>query len=165
VEAKAVLLDVKAQPVEPILKAVTQRLAPQFRDKGVVLKLEVQPYLPLANLDEDRFSQILINIIGNALQYTPEGGHVTVSAQKQGNFVEIRVRDDGEGIDAVHLPHLFTRFYRVDKSRSRARGGSGIGLTIAKQLVDAQGGEIWAESLGVGQGSTFGFTVPVADQA
>jgi histidine kinase len=165
VEAKAVSLDVKAQPVEPILKAVTQRLAPQFRDKGVVLKLEVQPYLPLANLDEDRFSQILINIIGNALQYTPEGGHVTVSAQKQGNFVEIRVRDDGEGIDAVHLPHLFTRFYRVDKSRSRARGGSGIGLTIAKQLVDAQGGEIWAESSGVGQGSTFGFTVPVADQA
>ncbi|MEJ2757177.1 MAG: ATP-binding protein [Anaerolineales bacterium] len=165
VEAKAVLLDVKAQPVEPILKAVTQRLAPQFRAKGVVLKLEVQPYLPLANLDEDRFSQILINIIGNALQYTPEGGHVTVSAQKQGNFVEIRVRDDGEGIDAVHLPHLFTRFYRVDKSRSRARGGSGIGLTIAKQLVDAQGGEIWAESSGVGQGSTFGFTVPVADQA
>lgn len=161
VESNAVPLEVKAQPVEPVLEAVTQRLAPQFQDKGVSLNLEVQPGLPMASLDEDRFSQILINVIGNALQYTPEGGHVIVSAQRQGNFVEIRVKDDGAGIDAAHLPHLFTRFYRVDKSRSRARGGSGIGLTIAKQLVEAHGGEIWAESAGLGKGSTFGFTVPV----
>jgi len=163
VESNAVPLEVKAQPVAPILEAVTQRLAPQFQDKGVDLTLDVQPGLPQARLDEDRLSQILINVIGNALQYTPEGGHVNISAQQQGKFVEIRVKDDGEGIAPEHLPHLFTRFYRVDKSRSRARGGSGIGLTIARQLVEAQGGEIWAESPGAGQGSTFGFTIPVED--
>lgn len=162
VESDSVPLDIQPHPVAPILESVANRLMPQFQDKGVALELRIRPGLPQASFDEDRLAQILINIIGNALQYTPEGGRVDIGALQRGKFIEFRVQDDGVGIAAEHLPHLFTRFYRVDKSRSRSRGGSGIGLTIARQLVEAQGGEIWVESEGTGKGSTFAFTVPAA---
>jgi histidine kinase len=78
-------------------------------------------------------------------------------------MMQITITDTGIGIASEHLPHLFTRFYRVDKSRSRAGGGSGIGLTIARHLVEAHGGRIWAESQGKGRGSTFGFSLPIAN--
>ena len=107
--------------------------------------------------------QVLTNLTGNALQYTPEGGRVTIIAKRINGEVEISVRDTGIGIPPEHLAHIFDRFYRVDKSRSRqAGGGSGIGLTIARALVEAHGGRIRAESAGEGQGSTFTFTLPVA---
>jgi histidine kinase len=106
---------------------------------------------------------VLTNLTGNALQYTPEGGQVILAAQALGDLVQISVRDNGAGIPAEHLAHIFDRFYRVDKSRSRkAGGGSGIGLTIARALIEAQGGRIWVESAGDGQGSTFYFTLPMA---
>jgi len=105
---------------------------------------------------------VLLNLVGNALQYTPPGGKVKVTATAQRGEVYIAVSDSGMGIPAEHLPHLFSRFYRVDKSRSRAGGGSGIGLTIAKYLVEAQGGSIWAQSEGAGRGSTFTFSLPTA---
>ena len=120
------------------------------------------PFLQVL-VDEDRTAQVLFNVIGNALQYTPDGGQVTVAATAAGDQVEIRVRDTGIGIPAQLLTQIFDRFYRVDKSRSRrAGGGSGIGLTIARAIVEAQGGSILAESPGEGQGSTFTFTLPVA---
>ncbi|HZD55164.1 MAG TPA: ATP-binding protein, partial [Anaerolineales bacterium] len=104
------------------------------------------------------------NLAGNALQYTPSGGKVILSAHAQDGEIHIAVSDNGIGIPPEHLPHLFTRFYRVDKSRSRAGGGSGIGLTIARHLVEAHGGRIWVVSSGSGQGSTFTFTLPVSSQ-
>jgi histidine kinase len=120
-------------------------------------------------------NQVLLNLIGNALQYTPAGGMVTVtvewpavsrkvpgSQEGAAPHLAVTVADTGIGIPPQHLPHLFTRFYRVDKSRSRAGGGSGIGLTIAKHLVEAHGGHIWAESRGEHQGSLFGFSLPLA---
>ena len=103
---------------------------------------------------------MLTNLIGNALQYTPRGGHVTVAATPHGQEVRVTVKDDGIGIPAEDLPHIFDRFYRVDKSRSRVGGGSGIGLTIARYFVEAHGGRIRAESAGAGKGSTFTFTLP-----
>jgi histidine kinase len=112
-------------------------------------------------VDEDRIVQVLINLLGNALQYTPTGGKVIVAASQKGGEVEISVKDTGIGIAPEHLPHLFTRFYRADKSRSRAGGGSGIGLTIARYLVEAHSGRIWATSPGLGKGSTFAFTLPL----
>ena len=84
-------------------------------------------------------------------------------ASRQGNHVETTVRDTGIGISKEHLPHIFTRFYRADKSRSRQAGGSGIGLTIAKHLVESHGGRIWVESEGQGKGSAFSFTLPTSD--
>ncbi|HRQ23764.1 MAG TPA: ATP-binding protein, partial [Anaerolineales bacterium] len=104
---------------------------------------------------------ILTNLQGNALQYTPQNGTVTVIIERERAFAKISIRDTGIGIPPEHLAHIFDRFYRVDKSRSRARGGSGIGLTIAKHLVEAQGGRIWAESEGEHKGSVFMFTLPV----
>ncbi len=131
--------------------------------KQIVLKLELDPDLPQARADEDRAVQVLTNLLGNALQYTPENGTVTLSAQPFHQEIKISVRDNGIGIPPEHLPHLFDRFYRVDKSRSRRTGGgSGIGLTIARALVEAQGGRLWAKSAGEGAGSTFSFTLPAA---
>ena len=102
----------------------------------------------------------MINLLANALRYTPSGGCVTLSAEAHDFFVQLGVRDTGIGISAEHLPHIFERFYRVDKSRARQSGGTGIGLTIARHLVYAQGGEIWVESGGPGQGATFYVTLP-----
>ncbi|MBI4498731.1 MAG: two-component sensor histidine kinase, partial [Chloroflexi bacterium] len=101
-------------------------------------------------------------LLSNALRYTPGGGRVAVVVERQGEDLVFRVRDSGIGVAPEHLPHVFERFYRVEKSRSRAAGGSGIGLTIARALVEAMGGRIWAESPGPGQGATFSFTLPAA---
>ena len=107
---------------------------------------------------------MLINPFGNALRYTPPGGTVRVSAEQQDGAVAFHVADSGIGIAPEHLAHLFERFYRVDKARSRALGRSGIGLTIAKALVEAHDGHIWATSTGLDQGATFSFTLPIASQ-
>jgi signal transduction histidine kinase len=128
----------------------------------VRLQVDSPDDLPQAWADPERIIQVLLNLLGNALQYTPSGGQVTVRAQREGREVIIEVQDTGIGIAAEHLPQIFERFYRVDKSRSRTGGGSGIGLTIARHLVEAHGGRIWAESPGLGKGSTFTFTLPLA---
>jgi histidine kinase len=144
---------------------VTKRLAPQFDSKRISLDLKLAADLPPVLADEDRAVQVLTNLMGNALQYTPEGGRVSVSASRGNGEIQITVQDTGIGIPPEHLPHVFDRFYRVDKSRSRRLGGgSGIGLTIARALVEAQGGRIWAESEGEGKGSRFVFTLPLSDR-
>ena len=162
VEAGAISLKLEPNNIAALIQAVTQRLQPQFEEKGIILVLDVPSPLPHVLIDEDRISQVLINLLGNALQYTPENGRVTLTARQTGKDLQISIQDSGVGIPAEHLPHLFTRFYRVDKSRSRAGGGSGIGLTIAKHLVESHGGRIWAESDGTDTGSTFTFTLPIA---
>ena len=118
--------------------------------------------LPTVLADKDRAAQVLTNLLTNALRYSPAGGKVVVSATPKSEEVLFEVRDTGIGVSAEHLPHLFERFYRANKARSRAAGGSGIGLTIARSLVEAMGGRIWAESAGPGLGSTFSFTLPRA---
>jgi two-component system sensor histidine kinase BaeS len=162
VEAGAYELDRRPADLADLVRAVVDRLARQFEDKGVALETDLPGDLPPILADEDRIGQVLMNLVGNALQYTPEGGQVRITAHREGDAVAIAVRDTGIGIPPEHLPHLFTRFYRVDKSRSRAGGGSGIGLTIARHLVEAHGGTIRVESPGSGQGSAFIFTLPVA---
>jgi histidine kinase len=144
-----------------LIRQTSIRLSPQFEEKGVDLTVEIEPDLPVVYADEDRVSQVLLNLMGNALQYTPAGGVVSISAQRYDGTVRVCIKDTGIGITAEHLPHLFDRFYRVDKSRSRAGGGSGIGLTISRHLVEAHRGRIWAASDGPGQGSTFSFALPV----
>ncbi len=141
---------------------VAAQFEPLFSANQVTLRLEVDERLPEVWADPDRVDQVLINILSNAYRYTPRGGSVTLRATDHGQLVLVSVRDTGIGISAEHLPHVFERFYRVDKSRARQSGGSGIGLAIARHLVYAQGGEIWAESPGQGRGSTFSFTLPVA---
>jgi histidine kinase len=163
VEARAYQLDFKALDVSALVKTVSKRLSPHFESKRISLELEVAPDLPHILADEDRAVQVLTNLTGNALQYTPEGGRVAISAKRGSGEIQISVRDTGIGISPEHLSHVFDRFYRVDRSRSRqSGGGSGVGLTIARALVEAQGGRIWVESAGEGEGSTFTFTLPIA---
>jgi two-component system sensor histidine kinase BaeS len=162
VEAGAFALDRRPTPASRLVDAVVERLGRQFEEKGVALEADVPADLPPVIADEDRIGQVLLNLVGNALQYTPAGGQVCIRARREGDTLSIAVEDTGIGISAEHLSHVFERFYRVDKSRSRAGGGSGIGLTIARHLVEAHGGTMQAESAGQGRGSTFSFTLPVA---
>ncbi len=129
--------------------------------KGITLQTDVPENLPACNIDAQRITQVLNNLLNNAVTHTPPGGTVTVAARQQGPWVEISVDDTGEGIPAAELTNIFERFYRVDKSRARSTGGHGLGLTIARRLVEAHGGKIEARSE-PGKGSRFAFTVPVA---
>lgn len=161
-EAGQIQLDLRAAAPAAMARGAAERLESQFAGKGVQLAVDVPADLPQVRADTNRVMQVLLNLLGNALQYTPEGGQVALSARREGAMVAFSVRDTGIGIPAEHLPHVFERFYRVDKSRSRIGGGSGIGLTIARHLVEAHDGRITASSAGAGQGSTFTFTLPLA---
>lgn len=120
--------------------------------------------LPKLWADADRLTQILRNLVDNALVHTPEEGTITITARMVGRDVRVSVIDTGIGIPAEHVPNVFERFYRVDPSRTRATGGTGIGLTIVKQLVEAHGGQISVESE-YGRGATFSFTIPIMQSA
>src|SRR5512139_3235711 len=164
VEARAYELDLRPLDVPSLMQTVTKRLGPPFEAKRISLDVELAPGLPRILADEGRAIQILTNLTGNALQYTPESGRIRISAKRIDHFAQFSIYDTGVGIPPEHIEHIFDRFYRVDKSRSRrSGGGSGIGLTIARALVEAHGGRIWAESAGDGFGSNFIFTLPVAD--
>jgi two-component system sensor histidine kinase BaeS len=162
VEAGAIKLELQSIPVSRLVEAARSRLGRQFEEKGVSLETDLAEELPPVRADESRIGQVLLNLVGNALQYTPAGGRVCIRARREGDAVRLSVEDNGIGIAAEDLPHVFERFYRADKSRSRAGGGTGIGLTIARHLVEAHGGAIQAESAGAGRGSTFRFTLPAA---
>ena len=126
------------------------------------MSFDLPDKLPPVNIDSHRVTQVLRNLLENALVHSTKGGIITVSASQQTNWVEVSVSDTGEGISAEELPNIFERFYRIDKSRTRATGGSGLGLTIAKRLVEAHGGKIEAHSE-LGKGSRFTFTLPVSE--
>lgn len=134
-----------------------------FTSKQVALAARTAENCPNVSVDRDRIQEVLANLLSNALRHTPEGGEVRLTARPQGDHVEVAVSDTGEGIPAQHLSRVFERFYRVGEGRSRQQGGSGIGLAIARALVQAHGGHIRAESSGPGKGSTFTITLPRAD--
>jgi len=161
VEAGAIQLQLA--PVSPasLVERIQSTLGRQFEDKNIQLMTDVEPGLPNLFVDKDRIIQVLTNLVGNALQYTPNGGKVSISVRREKSEILFSVKDTGIGISTEQLTFIFNRFYRTDKSRNRASGGSGIGLTIAKALVQAHQGKIWAESNGEGKGSTFSFLIPL----
>ncbi|MDR7542983.1 MAG: ATP-binding protein [Armatimonadota bacterium] len=161
-DAGIVVLTRRRMAPAALIRTVIERLQPQAEGKGLTIDVDVAASLPDVEVDADRIQQVLINVIGNAIQYTPAPGHIAVSARATGNVVQVDVTDTGIGIAPEHLPHVFERFFRVERSRTRAGGGSGLGLTIARYLVEAHGGRIWASSPGPGRGSTFSFTLPIA---
>jgi signal transduction histidine kinase len=160
-EARQLPLHLVALAPGELIARVQARLAPQYAEKGVALIAEVPAGLPTVQADPDRMLQVLVNLLGNALRATPAGGQVRVRAGLERDALMIEVRDTGIGIAPEHLPHLFERFYRVDKARTRTLGGHGIGLTISKALIEAHGGRIWATSAGPGRGATFTFSLPL----
>jgi signal transduction histidine kinase len=153
-------------PVElaPLVSQVLSEIEVARSDRGVVVEADVPKDLPAAMADRERIHQVLFNLVDNAVRFTPAGGGVTVSASRHNGSVELRVADTGVGIPPEHLPRLFERFYRVDPARSREDGGTGIGLAIARSVVEAHGGTITAESQ-IGRGSVFTFDLPVAPAA
>jgi len=131
---------------------------------SIRLATELDPTTPEVWCDGEAVSQILSNLLDNAIKYTPAGGSIVAGAYPAGRFVEVFVRDSGAGIPAEDLPRLFERFYRVDKARSRELGGTGLGLSIVKHLVGAHNGTVRVESR-VQEGSTFFFTLPAEEAA
>ena len=153
-------LRLNRQPIEP--RALLDQVAALFQHRAdqqhIALIVEADDALPLLNIDEGRLVQVLSNLVANALRYTPEGGHITLGATGRSGGVDLSVRDDGAGIVPEALPHIFERFYRVDQARQQTTGESGLGLAIARSIVEAHGGAIKVESE-VGQGSTFTLTL------
>jgi signal transduction histidine kinase len=129
--------------------------------KGVSVDCDVPQDLPVVDADAGRMVQVMRNLLNNAVTATPPGGEIRVTAREVDSKVEVCVQDNGSGIDPEHMPFIFERFYRPDKSRARKTGGAGLGLAIVKQLVEAHGGEIGIQSE-VGKGTTVTFTSPVA---
>ncbi|WP_054246301.1 sensor histidine kinase [Rhodococcus opacus] len=144
-----------------LLSTALAAAADRYTAKQVSLTSRVPAHLPRLWADPERLGQVLGNLLDNALRHTPRGGRVEVTAQQRPELLVIEVTDTGDGISAEHLPHLFERFYRVDAARDREHGGAGIGLAIAKALVEAHGGHITARSDGPGTGSTFTITFPL----
>ena len=131
---------------EELLRNIVEAMELEARKRRLTLTLRIDGPLPPVAADYDRLGQIYANIIGNAIKYTPEGGAITVTAAGRDGGAEVAVRDNGIGIPENDLPHIFERFYRVDKARSRESGGSGLGLAIAKEFIDNLNGAIRIES-------------------
>ena len=156
-------LTVSARDVAPIplVEAALYALRALSESGGVELQAVYDENLPLVHADPERVTQLLSNLVGNALKFTPAGGRVEVRVQPYHEGVLVSVIDTGEGIPADQLPHVFDRFYQVSGSRSGTRHGAGLGLPIARGIVEAHGGTIWIESV-PGQGTTVRFTLPGA---
>jgi signal transduction histidine kinase len=149
------------EDIGQLIKQTVAVIRPQAMAKGVSVSVDLPDGLPAVDIDWQRIGQVLRNLLENAVAHTSGGGSVSVTAAREGSWVSVSVTDTGEGIPAEDLANIFERFYRVDQSRTRATGGSGLGLTIARRLVEAHGGEINARSE-PGKGSCFSFTLPVA---
>ena len=141
-------LSVEFQPVDvnALMSDIHTHYLTLFNQQRITLNLELAPGMLTANLDPNRFAQVLNNILDNALRYTPIGGRVDLKTQLTENRIQLSVKDSGEGVSSEEAQHLFDRFYRVDESRNRNDGGSGLGLAIAKSIVEMHKGRIWAES-------------------
>jgi signal transduction histidine kinase len=145
-----------------VVDRAVEAACPQAVVDDLTLSVALPEGLPLVDVDPQRIGQVLRNLLCNAMTHTSPGGEIAITAHTKGRWVAVSVRDSGSGIAEEDLPHIFDRFYRADRSRSRATGGAGLGLGIVKQLVEAHGGRIEVESE-VDKGTQFTFTVPMAD--
>jgi signal transduction histidine kinase len=153
------------RPFSPatLLEDAAAAYHPLALETGIKVQRDIAPDLPEVYVDPDRMTQVLGNLLSNALRYTPKGGTVTLAASLLEHEIEIRVQDTGPGIEAEDIQHVFDRFYRADKSRQRDSGGLGLGLAIAKSIVENHGGRIWAESPD-DSGTTFVIMLPIANR-
>lgn len=158
-EAGTLRLNLREADLRLKIEEVLKSLVPLAKAKGIELVSRIPEDLPPMRMDPERVGQILINLVGNALKFTPPGGKVRIEARVQPEEVRVAVSDTGVGIAPEHLPHLFEKFYRVDPSLTRETGGAGLGLSIVQSLVQAHGGSLGADSE-PGAGSTFWFRLP-----
>lgn len=158
-ESGSLPLALQAVSLPPLFAELTERFASQLMEEGPTLRLDCPANLPEVWADGDRTEQILINLLGNAIRHTQHGS-IILKAWSAGDQAWVAVTDTGCGLSASELPHVFDRFWRSEKVRSQNSSGTGIGLTITRQLVELQGGQIFVESQ-PGQGTTFQFWLPV----
>lgn len=147
--------------VSSLFEQVVTKLQPQFEKQELSVVMDAPAGLPLVTGDRDRIQQVLINLLGNAISFTPKGGAITLAARDEGARIRVSVSDTGVGIPPEEQEKIWVRFHKVDKARTRSLGGTGLGLSIVKQIVEAHGGEVDLEST-PGQGSTFSFTLETA---
>ncbi len=144
--------------LKPVLKTSIQICEPQWKAGDITVELDCDDKI-VAKINEDLFHQAVVNLLNNAIKYSPKGETVTVSAIKENNNVKVSIQDNGIGIPKEHQPRIFERFYRVDKERSRQLGGTGLGLAIVKHIILAHQGQITVSSA-TGKGSTFTISLP-----
>ena len=160
IDAGAMKLKLEDVEMSSLLLEQTQRLSPLARENGIELECAARDQMVVTG-DRLKLQQVIYNVIDNAIKYTPRGGEVHCTLTRSGRTAVIRIQDTGEGIPAEDLPHIFDRFYRVDKARSRETGGTGLGLSIVKQIVLSHGGTIVPDSV-LGKGTTFTIQLPLA---
>lgn len=156
-ESENLMLDKKEISMDELIKHIMINFEKQLHDKRINLNLNLKNCK--ANVEKDKITQALINIVSNSIKYTEEDGELIIACFETSESITISVKDNGIGIDKKHLPHIFERFYRVDESRTRSTGGSGIGLTISKAIIEAHDGNIRVES-NVGKGTKFTVEIP-----
>ena len=159
IEAGQLVLELSEYSVQDIAQTVRSTLEPLAADKKLAFKLELAPELPAGHGDGRRLTQVLINLVGNAIKFT-DAGEVAIKAEANNGAFHVSVRDTGPGISAADQAKLFQEFQQADNAITKKKGGTGLGLAISKRIVEMHGGKIWVESH-VGQGSTFAFTLPV----
>jgi len=178
IESGRLALRLSSASLPNIVERAIERLHPQVEQRGLTITTRLAPDLPLTLVDETRIGQVLVNLLNNAIKWTPTGGSIVVSALQAtaasdartarelarvdgACWIKLSVSDTGIGIPAGDIDRVFERFYKVDRARTRERSGTGLGLAIAKHLVEHHGGRIWAEST-EGHGSTFSMLLPLA---
>ena len=159
-EAGSLVLNRQYTDLHAIVQQAQDLLQPRFTEKSVTLSITHQHATEPLQCDGDRICQILVNLLTNALRAVAPQGLVELSTGHDAHMVWCRVHDNGIGIDATHIDHIFERFYRVDPSRTRATGGAGVGLTIARAIAEAHGGTLTVTSPGLGRGATFTLQLP-----
>lgn len=158
-ESRKIKMHLEEIHIEPLVEDTANFLQPSCDKKGITISARVPKLLSTIYADEDRLQQVLMNLIDNAIKYTSQGGSITIVATEDDGFVTIAVNDTGVGIPLHEQDRIFERFYRVEKERSATSGGRGLGLAIAKHIIDAHGGTIGVKSE-MGKGSTFYFSLP-----
>jgi len=164
-----VLLDTQFAALRPLAENALEQLAPMVSDRGLLARNEVPPDLPLVKVDEDQMTRVLINLIDNAVKFSPTGGQVVVTARPGTNGADASaqaivcsVRDMGPGVPPEFRDRIFERFVQVSEGLERRRG-TGLGLAFCKMAIEAHGGSIWVEDAPDGKGSQFSFMLPIAD--
>ncbi len=163
IERNSMTLDIKPIDLSIIIKDIFESFKQQAQTRRQQYALNIPVHLPLVMADPFRIGQVFINLISNAINYTPEEGAISITVTNKNNLLEVTIKDNGEGIPEEAIPRLFTKFFRVSGSLEQGSKGTGLGLYITRSIVEMHKGKIWAEST-LGKGSTFTFTLPTATQ-
>jgi len=159
IESKEIKMEFQPIALREVIEEVVSNFKEAIKQKGHIVEINIPPDFPQIEADPQRIEQVFINLLDNAIKFTPKNGRICIKAVGREKDIQIEISDTGIGIPKEHLPSLFERFYRVDKARSRELGGTGLGLSIVKHIIQAHGGKVGVESE-FGKGSNFFFILP-----